>query len=1253
MEFNLLGRIKNIFKHEESDKSITEDDLNYVDLAPIDNIPKKSEYFNAFNIALKNDKVRNIAISGPYGSGKSSIIETYLKDNPNVNDIAINISIASFESENKTKDNDPPSMELLEKSILKQLFYKVDHKEIPQSRYRKLHKISRWKVFSCFVALIFLAVFFVYIFAPDIIKNISDKIIEAGNKYSFPFIISWFVFIAVILISVFMVSQLAFRLLSSAQIKEIKLPADTKVESKVDPDTIFNKNLDEIMYFFEATDYCYVFFEDLDRFNDIEIFEKIRELNTLLNNYDNIRKRKIIKFIYAVRDDIFTNEDRTKFFDFIIPVIPVMNSTNSADVLIEMLRIKDKDRQYDISQEYIFDVAPFITDMRVLRNIYNEFILYKRTLRNGQDLNLKDEEMLSLVIFKNLYPNDFADLQNETGVVKEAFNIITQKKNEVTHDLQSQVNDYEQLLEKSDNDFLKEKREIKIVMLSAFTGWKGIASQISINEPYNNKTYGYNQIMEDTFDVNALKNKSHINVNYININDLYRSSSCSVSNEMLESFILRWNNFLKIIDRKKEEIKKGIEEQKRNIRRINDYSLKNLIGQFGIKKILPDAVQENRLLVFMLRRGYINEKYANYINYFKGVSLTKDDMNFILAVKNEDHLPYEYVLTETEMIINRLQAFEFRSKSIYNYNLLESLLSSNEKSGKLDAFITQLSDGEDESWNFIDGFIDNCKYKDKFIKILSHIWQEMWGGIYNNSKITYERKTFYLRLIFAYADIEDIKEQEDSSCYFYDDSNDKGLISKFIIEHSDIIHDLIDKSQEIVLENEKLKEIISELSIEFEKLSSENVDTDIIDFIFDNEYYVINSYMIREIVKYKNASLLDELTNKNYSTILKLNYEPLLTYIHENLNIYMSAVFFDEKNINEDIDSIIILITKYLEDNEMRTRIIKHEDFCVAKISKFCGGLIEDKPETIRSIWDQLFVDSKVAANWENINIYHDNFGFSNELIEFIYSHCDPIVQSECCEVTDKLKEDIITSDIEDNVFSKLISSLNISSFSSAYDTISDSKMKILIEKKAVPFSTENYEAISEAHPDLRLEFLIINQNDYISNMDDITINEDLLYDLVISPQIPHNTKQTLISKYACDFMSKSLAQIIVGNAYVINKEIFFKAWEELDENNQNKLLLNNYKLLGCDDLERCFKKLNKIYKDLDDRTRRHDVKLRYSIENEKLAEYLEKKEYITSFSIQDSHNKSDVRKLLKDKIETRIIVCKVKNMGQSTKTSL
>ena len=157
-----------------------------------------------------------------------------------------------------------------------------------------------------------------------------------------------------------------------------------------------------------------------------------------------------------------------------------MNSTNSADVLIEMLQINDKDKKHGISQEYIFDVAPYITDMRVLHNIYNEFILYRRTLRNRQNLKLKDEEMMSLIIFKNLYPKDFADLQAETGIVKEAFSKINQSKREVTKELVLQIERYEQQIDEAENEVLNEKREIKIAMLSALTGWNGQVYRLRI-----------------------------------------------------------------------------------------------------------------------------------------------------------------------------------------------------------------------------------------------------------------------------------------------------------------------------------------------------------------------------------------------------------------------------------------------------------------------------------------------------------------------------------------------------------------------------------------------------------------------------------------------------------------------------------------------------------------------------------------------------------------------------------------------------
>ena len=111
----------------------------------------------------------------------------------------------------------------------------------------------------------------------------------------------------------------------------------------------------------------------------------------------------------------------------------------------------------------------------------------------------------------------------------------------------------------------------------------------------------------------------------------------------------------------------------------------------------------------MLRRGYIDEKYANYINYFKGTSVTKEDMNYILAVKNMEKLPYNYNLTKVGMVIQRLQPYEFEQKSIFNFILLEYLLSEEEDIEKRTVLIGQLSDGTVESWKFIDEFIDQTK----------------------------------------------------------------------------------------------------------------------------------------------------------------------------------------------------------------------------------------------------------------------------------------------------------------------------------------------------------------------------------------------------------------------------------------------------------------------------------------------------------------------------------------------------------------
>ena len=42
-----------------------------------------------------------------------------------------------------------------------------------------------------------------------------------------------------------------------------------------------------------------------------------------------------LRFFYLIRDDVFTASDRSKFFDFIIPVVPFVDASNSCDQLLE------------------------------------------------------------------------------------------------------------------------------------------------------------------------------------------------------------------------------------------------------------------------------------------------------------------------------------------------------------------------------------------------------------------------------------------------------------------------------------------------------------------------------------------------------------------------------------------------------------------------------------------------------------------------------------------------------------------------------------------------------------------------------------------------------------------------------------------------------------------------------------------------------------------------------------------------------
>jgi len=112
----------------------------FIDLAPTDNADKAGVYSDALLYATSNPRVSNIALTGPYGSGKSSIIKSFLKK---YRGDALQISLAAFLPESGTKVENASRQEI-ERSILQQMLYGADANKLPLSRFKKIQKPGGW-----------------------------------------------------------------------------------------------------------------------------------------------------------------------------------------------------------------------------------------------------------------------------------------------------------------------------------------------------------------------------------------------------------------------------------------------------------------------------------------------------------------------------------------------------------------------------------------------------------------------------------------------------------------------------------------------------------------------------------------------------------------------------------------------------------------------------------------------------------------------------------------------------------------------------------------------------------------------------------------------------------------------------------------------------------------------------------------------------------------------------------------------------
>lgn len=430
-----------------------------------EDIEKIQPYLDKLNETLDTNGINNIALTGGYGSGKSTIIKTFKYLNPQYE--YLNISLASF---NKNENNDLLSPvekklqkeeleRLLEVSILQQIFYHVKPDEIPESRFKRIINIPNWKIWSISIGFILWVSSSILLLKYDYLDKINP------NAWNIKQTFDWFAFsiFFIAFIGVGLFSRLIIRLFGNSKINKVNIKGELELGDNVNK-SVFNEHLEEILYFFERTKYNVVIIEDLDRFDSTDIFTKLREINILLNNSKLINRE--INFVYAVGDDLFDDKkERVKFFEYIIPVIPFINSSNADEQLRTLIKEAGLDKNI-FTREFISDTTTFIDDidMRLLTNIFHEFVIYRKILKS--DLIKKNDELFAIITYKNIDPKDFNLLNKREGKLYELINNKKKYTKELIEKIENQIAYKLSQINNIDSHFLDDLNDLKNIYFS-------------------------------------------------------------------------------------------------------------------------------------------------------------------------------------------------------------------------------------------------------------------------------------------------------------------------------------------------------------------------------------------------------------------------------------------------------------------------------------------------------------------------------------------------------------------------------------------------------------------------------------------------------------------------------------------------------------------------------------------------------------------------------------------------------------------
>ena len=940
---------------------------------------------------------------------------------------------------------------MLEGKILNQLIHQIPSEKIPQTNFRVKKKTSdnniKWMTFEI---VLFLVMFIHFTFF-DLWKKYVNAL--PNNLFKTILTISThpYALIGSGITMVIIFSTILYKLIRAQKNKNVfrklNLQGNEIEIFEESDDSYFDKYLNDVLYLFENADADVIVFEDMDRFNVNRIFERLREVNTLANIQLQKEENRVLRFFYLLRDDIFDSKDRTKFFDYIVPVIPVVDSSNSYDQFISHFKNSGMFEKFDKS--FLQGLSLYIDDMRLLKNIYNEFVIYFNRLNTTE---LDCNKMLAIITYKNLFPRDFAELQLNQGFV---YTIFSKKDSFIEAEIKEMKEDIVERKQKL--SALREENLISIRELNTV-----FAHEYLYNYSWKNK----NDSDLSEFVINYLSGNEKSE--YLSRKQILEDKSNGKIEQLNQEISVLKQ---KIIEIKNQQLYQIITRD--NIDTIFSITSKNEVGDVKTFKVIKSSEYFD-LLKYLIRNGYIDETYPDYMTYFYENSLNRIDKTFLRSVTDKKAKEYTYRLKNPMQVISRLRLVDFEQEEILNFDLITCLLQNPQSYIKyIDRVFNQLK--ETKNFKFVGAYFDITTEMPEFIKHLNLIWPELFNVALEEKYLFENQIRKYSIFSIYYSDEDTISKINQNNCLCDYISNARDYLE---IDDPDI---------------DKLINGFNLLGVHFIGFDYKTVNKGLFNAVYEHSLYEINEENLRLIQKVILGVKSDEnINSKNYTILLSNSDSTITHYVNQNINEYLETVLqMSEGKILDDEYAVLSLLNNPNLLLEYKKSYISALSTTITFIKK-----IEDS-----SMWTSLLDADIVEYSECNIMDCFEVLKLSESVVSYI-NRFDKDLDFSKTEYDEDTKKSlfesvIISHDINDLKYKQILISLKY-----VYDNfnvvgISDDKIIILIDAYIIRMTAKNLTFIRENYIDQKFHFIHRNIEKYINIMQDTLFSKEELLEIL------------------------------------------------------------------------------------------------------------------------------------------------------------